>query len=362
MKKINLVPFCSFQPCATEPPKPVRWLAIAILAGLALTGCGTFSPKQPVGEDRKSEQQIDASRFTLPETRQKNLNQVPFFPQEKYQCGPAALATVLAHQGYQVKPADLVDRVYLPEQEGTLPLEMISTGRSYGLMAYPLEPDLNHLLLQVESGYPVLVFQNLGLDSLPQWHFAVIVGFDLDRKELILRSAIYREHRVDFKTFVNTWERAKHWAYVFLKPGEVPIKADSHQFLEASLDLADVGLNVSAQKALEKGVKVWPEFDEMRLALSNTYFQSGLFDQASDALLASPSLGESGQMWNNIAYIQLARQCYSSAFEAVQCAITLAPQDENIRHSLQEILTKSQRPNGDQECPQLNCPKPIQGF
>ncbi len=333
---------------------------LCLLLTIVLAGCTSNPRKQSVEEGSAS---INLhSAFALPATRAVNIEDVPFFPQEKYQCGPAALATVLANQGYEVEPVDLIDRVYLPEQEGTLPLEMVSTGRSYGLMAYKLKPELNHILLQIEAGYPVLVFQNLALESLPQWHFAVIVGYDLDAQELILRSATYREHRVDFETFLNTWDRAERWAYLFLKPGQLPIAADSADYLEASLDLSDVGLNVSAQKALEQGVTQWPEFDEMRLALSNTYFQSGLFDQASDTLLASPSLGRSGQLWNNIAYIQLARQCYSTAFEAVQCAITLSPEDENIRHSLQEILSKSQRPNGEQACPQLNCSKPIEGF
>lgn len=363
MKNLSLAMLFPSRDPKAYPLKSGRCFLTLLMTAMILIGCSTVPSEKPdeaatVGREQKTEQ----SKFKLPEARQVNLDQVPFFPQKKYQCGPAALATVLVYQGHPVKPADLVERVYLPEQEGSLPLEIVSTGRSFGLMAYQLEPELNHLLLQVESGYPVLVFQNLGLESLPQWHFAVVVGFDLDARELVLRSATYREHRVDFATFLNTWKRADSWAYVFLKPGELPAEANSLSYLEAGLDLSDVGLNVSAQKALEQGVDRWPGFDEMRLALSNTYFQSGLFDQASDTLLASPSLGESGQLWNNIAYIQLARQCYSSAFKAVQCAITLSPEDNNIRHSLQDILGKSQRPDGEQACPQLNCPKPIEGF
>ena len=328
---------------------------------ITLSGCGNA----PIRQDSGSPESLSvdgAGAFPLPQVQRQNLQQVPFYPQELYQCGPAALATILSHQGYEVAPKDLVEQVYLPEQEGSLPLEMVSTGRSFGLLAYRLEPELNHLLLQVEAGYPVLVFQNLGLESLPQWHFAVIVGFDLVRNELILRSATYREHRVDVKTFINTWERANRWAYVFLKPGTLPAVPDLKTYLEASLDLVDVGLTVSAQRALESGVKHWPMSDELRLTLSNTYFQSGLFEDASDTLLNSPSLSHAGQIWNNVAYIQLARQCHSSAFQAVQCAITLSPDDENIQHSLQEILGKSQRPDGEQTCPQLNCPKTVDGF
>ena len=38
------------------------------------------------------------------------LSGTPFFPQEEYQCGPAALATVLNAAGVAVAPDDLVDQ------------------------------------------------------------------------------------------------------------------------------------------------------------------------------------------------------------------------------------------------------------
>lgn len=329
----------------------------ALLLGLLLTGCAGVAPKSEqagmTGSKGLSE------RYALPDIPQRNLQQVPFFPQQAYQCGPAALATVLNARGHKVQPQDLLDQVYLPEKQATLPVEMVSAGRRYGLLAYPLQPELAHLLQQVEAGYPVLVFQNLGLERLPQWHFAVLVGYDLAQRQLILRSGTEREYRTDFTTFINTWQRADHWAYLLLKPGEMPASSDRNTYLQSSLDLAEVGLTVSAQKALEAGVRQWPQDEAMRMALSNTYFQSGLFDDAADILMQSPSLGTSGKLWNNVAYIQLARQCYSSAFQAVQCAVTLSPEDRNIQHSLQDILGKSQRADGSQSCPQLNCPKAV---
>src|SRR5207237_9306004 len=48
------------------------------------------------------------------------LTQVPFFPQDEYQCGPAALATVLASSGVKVTPEELVAQVYIPERKGSL--------------------------------------------------------------------------------------------------------------------------------------------------------------------------------------------------------------------------------------------------
>ena len=56
-----------------------------------------------------------AALHTNPQTRAPvELTGVPFFPQEAYQCGPAALATVLGWSGTAVTPDALTPQVYVP--------------------------------------------------------------------------------------------------------------------------------------------------------------------------------------------------------------------------------------------------------
>ncbi|MDH5737835.1 MAG: PA2778 family cysteine peptidase, partial [Gammaproteobacteria bacterium] len=126
----------------------------------------------------------------------RDLQSVPFFPQDAYQCGPAALATLLRHRDIQTEPDKLTDRVYLPARRGSLQVEMIATARSFGLLTYPLKPDLYQVLKEVDAGNPVLVFQNLSLPFWPQWHYAVVAGYDLPQRELILRSGTIARHRI----------------------------------------------------------------------------------------------------------------------------------------------------------------------
>ena len=52
------------------------------------------------------------------------LGDTPFFAQSRYQCGPAALATMLAYRRVSVVPDDLTDKVYLPKREGSVTVEM----------------------------------------------------------------------------------------------------------------------------------------------------------------------------------------------------------------------------------------------
>lgn len=42
--------------------------------------------------------------------RYAELTNTPFFPQQQYQCGPAALATALSAANIQVRPEQLTDR------------------------------------------------------------------------------------------------------------------------------------------------------------------------------------------------------------------------------------------------------------
>ena len=83
------------------------------------------------------------------------LTQVPFFPQNEYQCGPAALATVLASSGVKVTPEDLVPEVYLPERKGSLQIEMMAAARRHGMVSYQLAPRYEDVLRELSAGKTV---------------------------------------------------------------------------------------------------------------------------------------------------------------------------------------------------------------
>ena len=46
------------------------------------------------------------------------LTATPFYPQERYQCGPAALTTILDASGADVSLDEIVRKVYLPRRPG----------------------------------------------------------------------------------------------------------------------------------------------------------------------------------------------------------------------------------------------------
>lgn len=115
---------------------------------------------------------------------------------------------VLNHRGLPDSPDELKDRVYIPERKGTLQVELVSASRERDLLVYPVAGELKAVMTQVDAGNPVLVMQNLAFNWFPQWHYAVVVGYDLEKREMIVHSGLSEAQREPFKVFMRTWDRA----------------------------------------------------------------------------------------------------------------------------------------------------------
>jgi len=281
---------------------------------------------------------------------------VAFFPQEKYQCGPAALATVLTAQGLKVSPDELVDKVYLPERQGSLQIEMVATARSYQQLTYKLTGQLDTILREVASGRPVLIFQNLSFAWAPRWHYAVVVGYDLDQQLLILRSGSTERRITPFSTFERTWQRGKYWAYVLAEPGDIPITANALEYSRSATALMQAGHQQAALKAFEAASQHWPGEALPQMTLGNAYYAAKDYNKAREAFSRAVTIEpENAQAWNNLAYALTATECRVAAVKAIGCAVRLAPEDKNLADSLKDIVSQRDIPAGRCEVPR--CPR-----
>ncbi len=303
-----------------------RFLLAAVLGAALLTGCSTMPQTRQVMEEGLP---------GLPESRE--LEDVPFHPQERYQCGPAALATVLEYSGVAVTPQSLVSAVYVPEREGSFQVEMLAAARNYGRLAMTLEPRLSALLNTLDAGWPVLVLQNLGTDWFPQWHYAVAVGYDLEAGELILRSGVTERYAADLSVFERTWKRGDYWGMVVFPPGEAP-PARPGDYFQAAADFETNAPADAAGRAWRTGVRQWPENVRLLMGWGNHLYRQGEKLQAaaqySKALSQVPDYGPA---LNNLAQIMLEEEDFRRAMELARRAVAAGgPQADIYRQTLRE--------------------------
>ena len=270
------------------------------------------------------------------------LNEVVYFPQDDYQCGPASLAMVLQSNGARVEPQQLKEYLYIPEKQGSLQIEMLAAARRHGMTAYVLQAELHDVLTEVSAGNPVIVLQNLAFSWYPRWHFAVVIGYDLGREEIILRSGSNRRLVLPFSTFEHTWARGKYWAMVVLPPPRIPQTATAAKYiqsLDALLYSNPKGDLTAAYAAAEQR---WPGNLLVAIASGNHAYTRGDIIRAEQifrsALAAYP---DSAAIMNNLAQVLSDQGQLEEALQTIQRAIqTGGPLLSVMQQTLTEIVQK----------------------
>ena len=259
------------------------------------------------------------------------LTATPFYPQTDYQCGPAALATLLSAAGQRVTPETLVGEVYVPARKGSLQPEMVAAARQRGVVVYPLRPELADLLAQLTAGHPVLVLQNLGLNHLPVWHYAVVIGADEDTETVLLRSGTERRRVEASDDFLRRWSLAGYWGIVALAPGELPANPHWPSYLSAVADLETTGAPELAGRAYAAALDRDPGLGAARLGLANVRYASGRLDEAAglyESLAMDPDFATAAL--NNLANLRADQGCLDQARAALDQARVAAGPDSRF--------------------------------
>lgn len=262
-----------------------RLLAVSLC--LALTACASA----PVLRDR------------MPGPSAIELTQAPFFPQQRYQCGPAALATVLAAGGITVTPEQLAPQVFVPARAGSLQLELVGAVRRQGRVPLKIRGEVAALATALAAGHPVLVLQNLLFDKWPRWHYAVVVGLDPERDEVILRSGTEQRLVMSARSFMKTWSRGGHWGLVVADPAQPPAFIGARAWLEAANGLETTGRSAEALQAYRVAVERWPEEVLTWQALGNALHASADRVGAVAAYRQALQLRPLPETFNNLAHV-----------------------------------------------------------
>ena len=208
------------------------------------------------------------------------IGSVAFFPQDEFQCGPAALATALNASGVGATPEELQPMLFIPGRGGSLQPEMLATARRFERIPYVIAGTFEALVAELDAGHPVIVLQNLGVSIAPQWHYAVVIGYSGPQSAFILRSGTTKRLLQPSRTFASTWARSDNWGVVLLAPGDLPADQDASRYLQAVAAAESAGHFDLAIASYQSATQNWPGQPLAMLGLANSYAAKGRVDLA----------------------------------------------------------------------------------
>jgi hypothetical protein len=274
-----------------------------------------------------------------------DLAAVPFHPQESHHCGPASLLTLLEASGVDVGYDSVVERVYVPGLEGSLQLEMLAAARVFGRIPYLVPPEPESLVAELAARRPVLVLLNLGLPRRPVWHYAVVVGIDVQRNRVLLRSGPSELDRQKASRWMRRWEWAGRWGMVLLAPGEWPARPEREPLLRALASFEEVADPAAAERAWTAAAEHWPEEPIAWLGLANAAYRRGDLAEAGNRYRRTLAI-DPGHLPARIN-LALALDESGRACEGVEVLDPLVPADHPMQARLAGIAEELRRACGE---------------
>lgn len=298
-------------------------LIVIMLAGLLITGCASTN-RQTEAFFRKP--------HTLPEFAR--VEGVPFIEQAKDHCGPATLAMVMNWAGKMVTVDEITSQTFTPGMKGTFQADLVSASRRNGMLSVPIA-GLDALLTEVAAGHPVVVFENLGLSWYPRWHYAVVIGYDLNQKTFAMHSGPKASEIIDMRTFEDSWRLSDHWGLVVLPPGKLSASANELAHVRATAALENLGRLDDAERSYLAILNKWPTSLAANIGAANIAFRKqNPVDALRFLLKATEAHPTSAPAWHNLAIAYGAANEDEKARESAYQAVRFASPDAKAAYEL----------------------------
>ena len=146
---------------------------------------------------------------------------VPYFEQEDFQCGPAALVTVINywHRKNRCNERLSVDAVakeiFSNRAKGVLSLDLELYARKLGFTSLQFSGTIEKIKEYLDENSPVIILVDNGRAFYQQNHFMVAKGYTQDG--IIFNSGREENHLILKESLITIWKKTDFWALA-IKP------------------------------------------------------------------------------------------------------------------------------------------------
>ena len=152
----------------------------------------------------------------MPATGNRIIAPMPFFPQDDYQCGPAALAAVLTYRGTATTPDMIAAEIFSGSARGTLDMDIVFYAEQKGLKVKRYTGSPGDVKRNIDRGNPLLVLTDDGFWVYEKGHYMVIIGYN-DRG-FIVNSGKDQELFISEAEFLPIWKKANYLTLLIENP------------------------------------------------------------------------------------------------------------------------------------------------
>lgn len=167
-------------------------LAAGVLCLFFISGC--------MQKDYATQDNIPSDKVTV-------IENVPFVKQKDDFCGPAAMASVMAHYGNALGQDEVAELVYTPALNGALISDMENFARDKGFQSKAENGSIEQLKTLINEGVPVILLVDRGKWRLSVPHYYVAYGYVNDGEIFIIHTGFHESVQIESSKLDSEWEK-----------------------------------------------------------------------------------------------------------------------------------------------------------
>ena len=249
------------------------------------------------------------------------LERLPAIAQRAYQCGPAALESVLRYWAQPADAQELRRALITPGARGVMNFVLANYPRTQGLWTEVHQASREDLRAWLRRGIPPIVMLRVGPLGIPTYHFMVVRGFSDPDGIYYANVGEAVPHAIHYAAFDRRWKDAGHWCLIVVPGERVDWELSAAEAGELAQLVERAGQLQLAERWYRAALVSDPENQAFQFNLANVYLRLHNWQAATliyrDLLEASPQWGA---VSNNLAWIAVEEGKPQEAVQLIEQA------------------------------------------